>query len=146
MARDVGAKRTAGVWYDAKRQRMVVNVTTAAAAREVRRDGLTAQRVDHSTAELRAVTRTLDDRVSTAGTAWAIDPAANEVVVSIYSSVADKADARVTELSHSFGDMARVERIEGQLSTTSPVARRSTAAATAAPSASTWSAAAPTTS
>ena len=118
VARDVGAKRTAGVWYDAKRQRMVVNVTTAAAARQVRRDGLTAQRVDHSTAELRTVTRTLDDRVSTAGTAWAIDPAANEVVVSIYSSVPDKADARVTELSHSFGDLARVERIKGQLSTT----------------------------
>ena len=43
-ARDVGAKRTAGVWYDAQRERMVVNVTTAAAAREVRRDGLTARR------------------------------------------------------------------------------------------------------
>ena len=43
--------------------------------------------MDHSTAELREVTRTLNDRVSTPGTAWAIDPAANEVVVSIYSTV-----------------------------------------------------------
>ncbi len=117
VAGDLGAKRTAGVWYDAQRQRMVVNVTTAAAAREVRRDGLVAHRVDHSTAELRAVTRTLDDRVSTAGTAWAVDPGANEVVVSIYSTVGDKADARVTRLSRSFGDMARVERIDGQLTT-----------------------------
>ncbi len=118
VARDVGTKRTAGVWYDAQRERMVVNVTTAAAAREVRRDGLTAHRVDHSTAELRAVTRTLDERVDTAGTAWAIDPASNEVVVSVYSTVGDRADARITRLSHSFGDKARVERVEGQLSTT----------------------------
>lgn len=117
VAREVGAKRTAGVWYDAQHGRMVVNVTTAAAAREVRRDGLTAHRVDHSTAELRAVTRTLDDRVSTAGTAWAIDPTADEVVVSLDSTVGDKADARITRLSDSFGDKARLEQIEGQLST-----------------------------
>jgi streptogrisin D len=118
VARKVGAKRTAGVWYDSRRERMVVNVTTAKAAREVRLDGLTARMVDHSTAELRAVTRTLDDQVSTAGTAWAIDPAADEVVVSLYSTVGDKASARLTRLSSSFGDLARVERIKGQLSTT----------------------------
>ncbi len=118
VAGDVGAKRTAGVWYDAERGRMVVNVTTAAAAREVRSQGLTAQRVDHSTAELRAVTKTLNDRVSTPGTAWAIDPAANEVVVSVYSMVGDKADARVTRLTNSFGDLTRVERVDGRLSTT----------------------------
>ena len=118
MAGDVGARRTAGAWYDARHGRMVVNVTTTAAAREVRREGLTAHRVDYSTAELRAVTRALDDKVSTAGTAWAIDPAADEVVVSIYSSVGDKADTRVTRLTHSYGDKARVERVNGQLSTT----------------------------
>ena len=32
VARDVGANRTAGTWYDARNDRMVVNVTTAAAA------------------------------------------------------------------------------------------------------------------
>jgi len=118
VARDVGAKRTAGVWYDARRDRMVVNVTTAAAAREVRQDGLAARRVEHSSAALRAVTRTLGDKVSTAGTAWAVDPASNEVVVSLDSTVSRKATARITKLARSFDDLASVERIAGKLSTT----------------------------
>ena len=118
VARDVGAKRTAGVWYDAKRDRMVVNVTSAAAAREVRQDGFTASRVEHSSAALRTVTRKLGDRVSRAGTAWAVDPAANEVVVSLDSTVGKKATARITKLARSFGDKASVERIQGKLSPT----------------------------
>jgi streptogrisin D len=97
---------------------MVVNVTSAAAAREVRRDGLATRRVEHSTAELRAVTRTLGDRVSRSGTAWAVDPAANEVVISLDSTVGRKATARITRLARSFGDKASVERISGELSTT----------------------------
>jgi len=118
VARDVGAKRTAGTWYDARHDRMVVNVTTAAAARAVRQDGLAARRVEHSSRALRAVTRTLSDRVSTAGTAWAVEPTTNEVVVSLDSTVSRKASARITKLTRTFGDRARVERINGKLSTT----------------------------
>jgi streptogrisin D len=118
VARDVGAKRTAGVWYDAKRDTMVVNVTSAAAAREVRQDGLTANRVEHSSAALKKVTNKLGDQVSRAGTAWAVDPAANEVVISLDSTVGRTAAARITKLAHSFGDKASVERVEGSFSTT----------------------------
>ena len=99
MARDVGAKRTAGVWYDAKRGAMVVNVTNAAAAREVRQDGLTARRVEHSTKALNAVTRKLGDKVSKAGTAWAVDPAATRWSISLDSTVGKKATARITKLA-----------------------------------------------
>ena len=116
VARDVGTKRTAGVWYDAQRGAMVVNVTNAAAAREVRRDGLTPRRVEHSTKALNAVTRTLGDKVSKAGTAWAVDPASNEVVISLDSTVGKKATARITKLARTFGDRATVERISGTLS------------------------------
>jgi streptogrisin D len=118
VARDVGAKHTAGVWYDAKRDRMVVNVTTPKAARQVRGDSLTPRMVDNSTAELRAVTRTLDDRVSTAGTAWAIDPTTDEVVVSLDSTVKPAATTRIDGLVQSFGDKASVERVTGSLSPT----------------------------
>ena len=97
---------------------MVVNVTTAAAAREVRADGFAVRRVEHSTAALNKVARTLDDRVSTAGTAWAVDPEDNEVVVTLDSTVGRKAAARITRVTRSFGDRATVERIEGSLSTT----------------------------
>ena len=107
VARDVGAKRTAGVWYDAKRGAMVVNVTTAAAAREVRQDGLTARRVEHSTAALndghpQARRQGVDGRHRLGGrpgrpTRWSI---------SLDSTVGKKATARITKLAGTFGDKA----------------------------------------
>ena len=119
VARDVGAKRTAGVWYDAKRGRMVVNVTSAAAAREVRQDGLTARRVEHSSAALRAVTRKLGDKVSTAGTAWAVDPATNEVVDQPRLDRRQEGDGADHQAGRApSATRPRVERIAGTLSTT----------------------------
>jgi streptogrisin D len=118
VAQDVGARRTAGVWYDAARDRMVVNVTTRSAARDVRRDGLTPRLVDHSAVALRQVIRALGNRIATPGTAWAVDPASNEVVVSLDSTVSTRAAARITRLARSFGDKASVERIPGTLGTT----------------------------
>ncbi|QZY30961.1 S1 family peptidase [Nocardioides coralli] len=97
---------------------MVVDVTSAAAAREARADGFAARRVRFSAKALDKVTQTLDDRVSTAGTAWAVDPQSNEVVVSLDSTVGPKATARITRIVASFGDKASVERIEGTLSPT----------------------------
>ncbi len=116
--RDLGVARTAGAWFDADRGRMVVNVTTAAAAREARRDGFATNRVEHSSKALQAVTRTLSDRVSTPGTAWAVDPVSNEVLVSLDESVSKRATTRITRLVASFGDRAEIERIPGTLSTT----------------------------
>jgi len=117
-ARRVGNQRAAGTWYDARRDRMVVNVTTAAAAQKVRTQGLTPRLVQHSTSELRTVTRTLGKRVSAVGSAWSVDPASNAVVVSLDSTVKPRAAARITRLVASFGDKARVERLDGQISTT----------------------------
>ena len=48
---------------------MVVNVTTLRQREQVRQDGLTARRVEHSTAALTQVTSKLGDKVSKAGTA-----------------------------------------------------------------------------
>ncbi len=118
VAHKMGARRTAGTWYDADRGRMVVNVTTAGAARQVRADGLAARRVEHSNAALARVTRSLNDRVSTAGTAWAVDPTSNEVVVTLDATVGPRATARLTRIVGSFGDRASVERIEGTLQPT----------------------------
>ena len=117
-ARRVGNQRAAGTWYDARRDRMVVNVTTAAAAQQGRTQGPTPRLVQHSTSELRMVTRTLGDRVTAVGSAWSVDPASNAVIVSLDSTVKPRATARLTRLVASFGDKARVERLDGQISTT----------------------------
>jgi streptogrisin D len=114
VARDLGA-RAGGVWYDADRDRMVVNVTNPAAAERVTSAGFTPRVVAHSRDELDAVTRALRADVSTPGTGWAVDPAANQVVVTLDSTVSDRAAARITRITAEFGDAVRVERTAGTL-------------------------------
>lgn len=117
LARDLGA-RAAGVWYDDARGRMVINVTDADAARQVGAPGVATQVVDHSSADLAAVTKALRANVSTPGTAWAVDPAANQVVVTLDSTVSDRAAARIDRITAEFGDAVRVEKVAGTLSPT----------------------------
>ena len=94
---------------------MVVNVTQRRAADRLAARGVATRVVDHSTAELTAVTRTLGVRVSTPGTAWSIDPAADAVVVSVDSTVSKKAAAKVDRIAAKYGDKIRVERVAGTL-------------------------------
>ncbi|HSE69322.1 MAG TPA: S1 family peptidase [Nocardioidaceae bacterium] len=114
VARDLG-DRAAGVWYDADRDRMVVNVTNASAAERVTSAGFTPRVVTHSGDELDAVTKALRAHVSTPGTGWAVDPAANQVVVTLDSTVSDRAAARIARITAEFGDAVRVERTAGTL-------------------------------
>ncbi len=114
--------RAAGVWYDEDRQRMVVNVTSRSAAKQVAtRKGtaatVVARVVDHSDAELAQVTRRLAARVSAPGTAWAVDPEANQVVVTLDSTVSPAVAARINRLTTPYGDRVRVERTTGELAT-----------------------------
>jgi len=111
-AQDLGAKAV-GVWYDAASDSMVVNVTDAAAARQVDRPGVRAQVVRHSAADLADVTRTLTAHVSTPGTGWATDPAHNQVVVTLDSTVSRAEVARIAKLTAPFGDAVRTERTAG---------------------------------
>ncbi len=113
-ARDLGAE-AAGVWYDADRNRMVVNVTSQEAARRVASGSVGTRVVEHSSADLAAVTSTLTEQVSTPGTAWATDAEANQVVVTLDSTVSDRAAARIDRLMSAYGDAARVERVGGSL-------------------------------
>ena len=51
------------------------------------------------------------DRVSTPGTAWAVDPVSNEVLVSLDESVSKRATTRITRLVASFGDLSLIASV-----------------------------------
>ncbi len=107
---------TAGSYLDAD-GRTVVSVTTKAAAATVRAAGAVPKLVTRSTADLNRATSALDVTAKIPGTAWAIDPATNQVLVSVDSTVTgadlDTIKAAVAEL----GSAARLEYIPGAFST-----------------------------
>ena len=78
--------RSAGTYADASGA-MVVTVTDAAAAREVRAAGATPKLVARGAAELNRATAELQRSARIPGTAWWTDPVANQVVMSVDSTV-----------------------------------------------------------
>jgi streptogrisin D len=78
--------RAAGAYADG-RGAMVVAVTDAAAARQVRAAGATPKLVTRGADKLKAATSELERSARIPGTAWWIDPATNQVVVSVDSTV-----------------------------------------------------------
>ena len=79
----VGEDQSAGSFFDGTR--MVVNVTSEAAAARVEAAGGTARVVSRSTRELNATIAKLNKGVP--GTAWYVDPITNQVVVDTDESV-----------------------------------------------------------
>jgi streptogrisin D len=106
--------RTAGVYLDAT-GRVVATVTDAAAAREVRAAGAIARTVGRDAADLARITAALDASARIAGTAWAVDPVSNQVVVTTDSTVTGAKLARLTTVTNRFGAAVRVERTAGVL-------------------------------
>lgn len=106
---------TAGSYWDAKLGKMVVTVTDAGTAKSVESTGAVARKVKHSGAELARITSTLDAKVSVPGTAWAVDPVANQVVVSIDPTVPAEHVTTIEATVASLGSGARVERLAGEL-------------------------------
>jgi streptogrisin D len=94
--------------------RVVVAVTSEAAAAQIRAKGGTAQVVKYSAAALNAVVTSLDPHV--VGTAWSVDPATNQVVVDIDETVTGEKLATVQQAILRAGGMARVEKMNGVLS------------------------------
>ncbi|MFD7923905.1 S1 family peptidase [Streptomyces sp. NPDC059740] len=101
---------TAGSYYDAARRKLVVDVVDEAAARAVRARGAEPRRVEHSLAELTSAQATLRAKASVPGTAWAIDPRVNAVVVEADPSV-------------SAANLARLARVVGELDGTAVLHR-----------------------
>ncbi|MFJ5775455.1 S1 family peptidase [Streptomyces sp. NPDC093094] len=112
----LGASRTGGSWVGAD-GRPVVAVTDDGAAAEVRRAGATPKVVEHSLGELRSATTVLRAAPRVAGTAWAVDYRANEVVLRADTTVSAADWARLTELADGLGAPVRMERTQGTFTT-----------------------------
>ncbi|GGM41755.1 S1 family peptidase [Dactylosporangium sucinum] len=106
--------RTAGSYLDAQGN-LVVNVTDAATAKSVEATGAKTRKVQRSGAELARITATLDAKAAIPGTAWAVDPVSNQVVVSIDSTVPAEHVKTIEATVASFGGGARIERLSGEL-------------------------------
>jgi len=114
LARSLGASHTAGVYLDAATGRTVVNVTDTATAAAVRTAGATPRLVSRSGQQLDQLMARLDAGIG--GTAWAVDPVGNQVVVSVDSSVNGASLTGLQAAVAGSGGAARIERVSGTFS------------------------------
>ncbi len=112
LAGSLGNARTAGVYVDAT-GRTIVTVTDSAAAAAVRAAGATPRVVERSAAQLDRLMTTLDKGV--AGTAWAVDPVGNQVVVSVASDVRGARLAALESAAAGSDGAVRIERLSGPI-------------------------------
>jgi hypothetical protein len=112
LASSLGNTRTAGV-YLAATGGMVVNVTDAATAAQVRAAGALPRLVSRSGQQLDQLMARLDTGI--AGTAWAADPISNQVVISVDSSVGGVTLARLEAAVAGSDGAARIDRLAGTL-------------------------------
>ncbi|MFF8812216.1 S1 family peptidase [Streptomyces pactum] len=111
---DLGSA-TAGSYYDPQERALVVNVTDEETADRVREAGGRPRVVKHSLASLDEARATLKDQAAIPGTAWAMDPRTNQVVVTADSSVTAENMRRLDTVVSSLGDRATVRRSAGTL-------------------------------
>ncbi|GAA0555542.1 S1 family peptidase [Paractinoplanes ferrugineus] len=111
-----GAK-SAGSYIDAG-GKVVVNVTDAATAAEVKASGATARFVVNSGAALAAADDALKASLKTPGTTFAVDPITNKVAVTYDSTVTGAKLEAVKATVAKLGDKASLEAVPGTLGTT----------------------------
>lgn len=107
--------QTAGSYVDDS-GRVIVDVTDAATAASVTATGATARFVKHSGAVLNAANEGLKSTLKTVGTAFAVDPVSNQIVVTADSTVTGAKLALVKSIVAKLGDKARLETTAGKLS------------------------------
>lgn len=114
LASQLGA-RSAGSYVSGGK--LVVTVSDSAAAQTVSKAGAVPKMVAHTGGYLSQVTAALDRDVRASGTAWAINPAANQVVLSVDSSVTGAKLAKVRAVAAKYGSAVRVEQVAGTFTT-----------------------------
>jgi streptogrisin D len=112
---DLGSE-SAGSYYDATTKKLVVNVVSEAAAKEVREKGAEARIVRHTLAQLDSVKDTLTTNDVT-GTARAVDVRTNKVVVTADSTVKGAELAELKKRIVAQDGKAVLKRIEGKFTT-----------------------------
>jgi streptogrisin D len=107
----------ADFWVDQKSGDLVVNVLDEHAAAAVRAAGAHPRLVGHGAAALNAIVDELNQLGGPAGTAWGVDPRANQVFVSVSAGAAG--GARLDGLlaaADRHGDAVYVEHVPGSFS------------------------------
>jgi streptogrisin D len=113
LGEDLGAD-SAGTYYDAKTQNLVVNVLDEAAAETVEAAGAKARVVENSLAELKSARSTLKQDATIPGTSWMTDPQTNKVVVTADRTVSKAEWAELTKVVDGLGPMAELQRTKGE--------------------------------
>jgi streptogrisin D len=113
LAARLGDRATAGTYLDQASGKVVVAVTDQASAQAVRSAGAIAKMVSRSSADLQKVTDGLYASARLPGTAWAVDPTTNQVLVSVDESVTGAKLAQVQSVVKRYGDAARLEHVAG---------------------------------
>lgn len=91
----------------------VVTVATQAAAAKAEAEGVTAEIAQYSTEQLDAARTKLEAIPAAAHTSLGLDPAENQLVLTIGEKAADSAAAELTETAAKLGEAVRVEHVAG---------------------------------
>ncbi|WP_026414926.1 S1 family peptidase [Actinomadura oligospora] len=115
LARTLG-DRSAGSYLDAS-GKLVVTVSDAASANAVRAAGAQPRTVARTGAVLNRAMDALKRDATVPGTAWAVDPKTNQVVLSVDSTVTGAKLAKVKKAAAKQGTAVRTERVAGAFRT-----------------------------
>ncbi|MFD7230208.1 S1 family peptidase [Streptomyces sp. NPDC059881] len=109
-----------GAYYDASKQQLVVNVVgdDSEGSDDVERAGAVARSVQNSVATLKSATQSLTREAAVPGTAWAIDPRTNQILVTADRTVTGDRWNRVESAVQDLGDgVARIKKSKGEFKT-----------------------------
>ncbi|MFF9126926.1 S1 family peptidase [Streptomyces sp. NPDC014889] len=110
----------AGTYYDSAEQRLVVNIAGGDAdiVLRAKKAGAAVRRVGNSAAALKSAARTLRTEATIPGTAWAVDPRTNKVVVTADSTVTGAQWNRLQDTVRGLGSgMATLKKSAGTFKT-----------------------------
>ncbi len=114
LARALGSN-SLGSYVDSS-GKLIVNVTDQASAATVRASGATAKFVAHSAARLAAVTASFAAAPTVVGTAWATDPATDQVVLTVTPQAKGAGLTRLLGTAKAAGSAVRVETLKTDFS------------------------------
>ncbi|SEF16400.1 S1 family peptidase [Streptomyces sp. Ag109_O5-10] len=110
----------AGSYYDSAKQQLVVNVVNGDnnVVAQAEQAGAVVRQVQNSTSALEAVAKTLKTKATIPGTAWAVDPKTNKVVVTADSTVSGtKWDTLQSTVQGLGSNMATLKKSSGTFKT-----------------------------
>jgi len=114
LAKQLGSSSAGSYLANGK---LVVTVTSTTGAKTVSAAGAVPRYVARSGSTLSKASATINRSLNVSGISWAADPASDQVVLSVDSSVTGAKLAQVRKVASSLGSAVRVNRIAGVFST-----------------------------